>query len=511
MALSTRGIAKPHAVSPPSVSNVTVDFTSTAYTIDSLKSFGHCVSGYTGDSGDIRTAGTVRTYETALAPGLIRLGLKWDGVNNYPLNGAASGVGLGDDWVAGINILKPSGAQITGIIEGDVTVAGTSYPEMGCTPADAARLVHYYNDNGGQHGGPIQYWVIGNEPDLNATKYDYQGRQTQDGRIYGDLWLELYAAMKAADPTILIGGPTSSSFYGRVKTTISQATSPGAATQFWNDFLAASRSGVGTVANLIEFLDWHFYGTGTTYETVSTVLSRVTQGNSMVLDARAVVNAYATDGVRGSTLPAILSEFNWGYRSNITGGELTDEFGLAHDGRFSMAANTVFIATIFLNLLRQGGWGMQFGDIVGPLGLYTRNISGDNVTISGVVHHYPHQKAAAVRYPAYFGLGMWTGMGKFRRFGNNIVTTTSGITNMQILASSNTNDVMVINKDEAATRNLTITMTGIINGTNVQVWGTNRLAPWDEPTLLYTKTVSGGTISQILVPPLTVMRLIVNP
>lgn len=511
MALSPRGGTRPHTVAPPAASSVTIDFTTVTHSINPVLSFGHCVSGYTGDCGDLRTAGTLRDYDTTLAPGLLRIGLKWDSVNSQPLNGAASGVGLGDDWIAGINAVKPAGGQIVAIVEGDVTVSGTSYPEMGCTPQQAADLVHYYNDNGGQHGGPITYWVIGNEPDLNAQKYDYQGRQTQDGRIYGDLWLEIYAAMKAADPTILIGGPTSSSFYGRVRTNISQATSPGAGIQFWNDFLNTTRVGVGKVADLIDFLDWHYYGTGQTYESVSTVLSRASLPSGMSTDARAVLNAYATDGTRGNTIPLIMSEFNWGYRSNISGAEIIDEYNQAHDGRFMMAANTVFTSSMFLNLLRQQAWGMQFADVASPLGLYTRYAQEDTVNISGVVHHYKHNKSAGSRYPAYYAMGVWTGMGLFRRFGSNIVSTTASIGNLQVMASANTTDAVIINRDEAITRNLNITMTGITNGTAVQVWSTNRLEPWDPPKLISTRTVSSGAVNGVIVPPLTVIRLVINP
>lgn len=510
VAQSTRGISKPRPTSPPTVSYLTLNFAGSFRQIDPIRSFGHAVSGYTGDSGDLRSAGAVRTHDAALAPGLLRIGLKWDSTHGYPLNGAASGVGIGDDWIAGINAVKAAGGDVVAIVEGDVTVGGTSYPEMGCTPQDAANLVHYYNDNGGQHGGPIKYWVIGNEPEHSENKYDYLQRQTQDGRIYGDLWLELYDAMKTADPTILIGGPTSSSFYGRIRTDISQATNPGAVNQFWNDFLTTTRAGVGRVADIIDFLQWHYYPTGVTAETTATVLSRVSQASAQVLQARAALDAYAPG--RGSTVPAILGEFNWSFRSFDGSTDLIDSHGTGHNGKFSMAANTVFIASTYLNLLRQGGWGLLFADVVGPLGMYTRNTNGDNLWVIDGIHQYPHDKPAATRYPAYFGMAMWTGMGKFRRFGGQIADYTDTVGNIQAMASSDGGvfDAIIINRDESTTRNLTITMPGVPNGANVAVWTTNRYEPWDEPTLKRTMTVSGGTLTGLLVPPLTVVRLVVN-
>jgi hypothetical protein len=512
MALSTRGITHARATSPPSATPITINFGTTSFTIDATKSFGHCVTGYTGDGGDIRANSTIQAYETALAPGLYRLAFKWDSTNSYPINGAASGVGLGDDWVAGINVTKPAGGEILGIIEGDVTVSGSSVPENGCTPADAANIVHYYNDNGGQHGGPITYWVIGNEPDLvGSSKYDYLGRNLHDGRTYGDTWLQLYETMKAADPTIKIGGPTASQFSGHIQTTVANATSPGAITQFWNDFLLSNRSGVGTVADLIDFMDYHFYGTGNSNESTSTVMARITLPFGEIPNARTVLNAYSTG--RGTNMPVIVSEYNWAYRPNDGRPDLVDDFGTNNDGRFIMAVNTVWTAGYMLNILRAAGWGTFFGDVVGPLGMYTRNASGDNMVISGATHHYPHGKPFGTPYPSYYGLGMWTGMALFRRFGSTIVTTSGSAANMQVLAASgggNVGDVMIINRDEAATRNLTLTTNGISNGTTVDVWSTNRYAPWDPPTKVRTMTVSAGTISGLLVPPMTVMRLVIG-
>lgn len=513
MAFSTRGITQKRATSPPAATSVTVNFTSVTSTIDATKSFGHCVSGYTGDGGDLRNSSLIQGHETLLAPGLFRLGLKWDSTNGYPISGAASGVGTGDDWVAGINLVKPAGGEIVAIIEGDITIGSSTIPENACTPADAASIVHYYNDGGGQHGGPITYWIIGNEPDLvGSSKYDYLGRNLHDGRTYGDTWLQLYQTMKAADPTIKIGGPAAGQFSGHIQTNIANATNPGAITQFWNDFLTSNRSGVGTVADLIDFVDYHFYGTGTGNESNTTVFARITLPFAEIPNARTVVNAYSPG--RGTSMPVMVSEFNWAYKPDDGRPDLFDDFGTKLDGRFIMAVNTVWIAGYFLNILRASGWGLQFADIVGPLGLYTRNNTGDNMAISGATHHYPHEKPFGTRYPAYFGMGIWTGMGLFRRFGSSIVTASGSPTNMQILAAtvaSNKGDVMIVNRSETLTRNLSFTLTGIANGTSIEVWSTNRYQPWDSPTKTATLTVASGGITGLLVPPLTVVRLVIGP
>ena len=519
MRLRVRSVARHRTTSPPSATAVTANFSSTSYTIDSVKSFGHCVSGFTSDAGDLRSSPTIQGHEQTLAPGLFRLALKWDRTNNIPINGASGGLGNVDDWITGIDAVKPAGAEIVAIVEGDINVGGTFYPENGATPSDAANLVHYYNDNGGQHGGPIKYWIIGNEPEINGQKYDYQGRVLQDGRTYGDLWAELYAAMNVADPTIKIGGPATSSFSGRVVTNISQATNPGSPSQFWNDFLNTTRGGVGKVADLVDFVDWHSYGGGnfvTGGESTATILARVTNPNSELLNARAVVNAYASDGSRGTTMPMMVSEFNWAYKPDNGRADIRDAANTVDlDGRFHMAANTVFIAAFYLNILRQAGWGLMFGDLVGPLGMYLRNNGqGDNMAIGGVTKYFPHPgKPAGTPMPAYYGIGMWTGMGLFRRFGSNIVTVTGSPTNTQVMAATrgaNQADVVIINRDETIVRNLTMTTTGIANGTSVDIWATNANQPWDPPQKIATKTVTSGTLTGVIVQPMTVMRLVIG-
>ncbi|GAA5185894.1 hypothetical protein GCM10023322_30980 [Rugosimonospora acidiphila] len=496
----------------PAATTAVIDFGAVIYTIDAVKSFGHCVSGYSGDGGDLRTNPVIQGYEAALAPGLFRLGFKWDAANGRPVNGATGGVGRGDEWVAGINRVRPKAAAILGILEGDVVVNGITYPEMGVSPADAASIVHHYNDGGGQNGGPIGYWIVGNEPDLVGTaKYDWLGRDTHDGRTYGDTWLQIYAAVKAADPTVKVGGPAASQFSGHVQKTIDNATSPGAITQFWNDFLTATRTDVGRVADLVDFCNYHFYGTGTGNEPTDQVMNRITLPNTEIPALRGVVDAYSPG--RGATLPVIISEFNWAYRPNNGRPDLFDDYGLPMDGRFIMAVNTVWTAGYLLNILRARGWGAQFADIVGSLGLYTRNAGADNTVIGDNVHHYPHGKPFATPYAAYYGLGMWTGLGQFRRFGSDVVNPVGSATNLQLFAASagkNRGDVVIVNRDEAATRNLTITTVGIADGTGVDVWTTNRFAPWDPPAKAATLTVAGGAITRLLVDPMTVVRLVIG-
>ena len=495
---------------PPQVTRWKVAFDQVTAEIDPVRAFGYCCTGYTGDGGDLRTSQLIRTRSAALAAGVVRFGCKWSAELGRPVAGAVGGLGVADDWVVAIKDTLAPGGILIGIMEGDVRVQQTSYPEMGITPQDAAAIVHYYNDGDGGHGGPIKYWVIGNEPDLNSQKYDYRGRQVRDGRIYADLWCEIYAAMMAADSSLIIGGPTASQFSGHAKLPISGASSPGGVSQFWNDFLGTSRAGVGRPADLIGLLDYHTYGTGNYNEDTTAVLNRVLLPATTLPSLRQLVDAYAS-GPRAAGVPVVLSEYNFTYRVDDGRPDLVDDTGAPADGRPISAAATVYVAATILNVLRGNGWALQFGDLVGPLGLYIRNDGADTIHVTGGLHRYPHGRRFGDRYPAYFGVGMWTGMGLMPRWGRQLVHSTlvgGQATGMQVLACNSQRSLMLINRDETATRNLRIAVSGVDSGTTIQVWATNPLAPWDAPTRQPDLAVCDGAITGVLVGPMTVVRMV---
>jgi hypothetical protein len=93
------------------------------------------------------------------------------------------------------------------------------------------------------------------------------------------------------------------------------------------------------------------------------------------------------------------------------------------------------------------------------------------------------------------------------------VNPVGSATNLQLFAASagkNRGDVVIVNRDEAATRNLTITTVGIADGTSVDVWTTTRFAPWDPPAKSATLLVKGGAVTGLLVDPMTVVRLVIG-
>jgi hypothetical protein len=213
-----------------------------------------------------------------------------------------------------------------------------------------------------------------------------------------------------------------------------------------------------------------------------------------------------------------VNELNLFYRPNNGRLGIKDEFGLWHDERPLSAEMAVFVALAYRNMCRTtDSYLFWFADIVGPLGMYTRHNGvapalGDAMAgFTDGVHHYPHNKPAGTRMPAWWGLAMYTGGGLFRRFGANIATMPGhGITNLDVMASTdNGGDIVLVNRDERLTRNIALTTTGVASGP-VDVWQTDRNAPWDPPRKVATPTISGSAFT-VQLPPMSVTRCVITP
>ena len=490
--------------------NVGVTFSSVDHVIDPLTQIGYAVSGYTGQGGDIRYATDLQSSARALGAGVYRFAVKWNAAANKPYagsNGGQNDAAGADAWIAGINSVKAAGAIIVGIIEGET--------EMGATPADCTNIVNYANAN----GWGIKNWVIGNEPELNTSKIDYKGRVTTDGRTAGDLFCELGAAVKAADATAKLWGPAASSYGGKAKSNTALATTPGAMGQFFNDFLNAS--GYGTsVAELLDVLCWHKYLSGNSGQDTSTnYLMGLTGGHyGEIVDAKTLINNIMP--ARASQIKYSLNEWNIFYQPANGRQGIKDENGVWYDERPTVAEGTVMVASAIRNSMRAtNNYFVFFGDIVGPLGLWTRNpydlnatpqLKGDNMGPGGLIH-YPHGRPVLSPYSTYWALVMYTGGGLFRRFGANIpVQLGHGIANLEVQASTdNGGDVVLINKDDTVTRRINLQTTGVASGP-VDIWQTQRHAPFDPPVRVAQGNIVSSAI-EVVLPPMTVTRVIITP
>lgn len=145
---------------PPTGGNVTVDFRTVTQVVDPL-GVGIVLSEFNGSGAGswIKNSSWLQSLKN-LAPGSCRFAIRWAG--GSPGAGAGGGQATGDaaTWCEAATSM---GAIPFCSVAGDNTVNGSS--DNTVTTTGAAGIVSFFNANGGQNGGPIRYWGVGNEPD----------------------------------------------------------------------------------------------------------------------------------------------------------------------------------------------------------------------------------------------------------------------------------------------------------------------------------------------------------
>lgn len=279
--------------------NITVDFTKVLTKVDPL-GIGWTCSTYKGGTGaaNINASATWKATLAALGAGHVRIPLRW---NHGVPGSSAGGAQTSGDADTYIKNIRGMGALPFVIYGGDSSDNG------GLNGADAAAFVTHYNGAGGSaNGGPVKYWVIGNEPDVSG------GTSAYLSALPG-----IVSAMHGADPSVVISAPAAAWF----DTGLLQA--------------AAKIDGVG-------ILSYHAYN-----------------GGDAAPGGFPNESAYHADIATLKTYkPGVLygvEEANWHY----VGGAA--EFFDWH--------NTCFIADAAGQVLSAGGHFTQYSDSNGPLGL----------------------------------------------------------------------------------------------------------------------------------------------
>jgi len=286
----------------PDMTNVTVDFTKTIFSTDPL-GVGFVCSEFGGSTVPlVSNTGNWQQTLKALSPGVIRASIAYYGGNpGYGAGGSSRTPGTGTGLV---NAIKATGAIPLISFNGDTS-------DNGFNPADGGSLVHYFNDNGGQNGGPVKYWSIGNEADISGTAAYEAGSGTGSA-------IAAAAAMVAADPTIVIGMP---------------------AAAYWNtSFLSwAATQNPGAIS-------WHEYD-GQSASNGNPFPNSYQYGNNI-------------DTARGSFPKGLIGieELNWSpsYTSQSA---------------FTSWENTLFIADTLGQCLTHGAHGIVYSDSNGHLGI----------------------------------------------------------------------------------------------------------------------------------------------
>jgi hypothetical protein len=315
---------------------------------------------------------------------------------------------------------------------------------------DAANMVKHFNK---ETGNDVRYWVVGNEPEqagISAATYS-----TNFNRDYD--------AMKAIDPTISIGGGATAWYDA----------------PFLQTFLQQSGSRV-------DFVDFHGYGQEGNVPGDYTTLFQIAAGyEKNINNLRSLIQHIVPARASHIGIEVGEWELNWG--------------GTAQN---NTNFHTVWAASVLGHILSSGGWSLFFADKGNAIYSHQHTVVDPHGHV--VIIH------AGDTTPAYHGIGMFTGEGLFRGFGDTIVSTHTTLPNVEVYVSDNPKNIVVLNKDPSITRTATVHLKGVTSGT-IDVWRKDESVLFPNPPIKRgTLPLENGTFTYQL-PPFSVTAFVLHP
>lgn len=385
--------------------NVFVDFTAHGQPTSEY-SLGGTISTYS-DGGTNLIKGSNRTlwtqYLRDLGPLVWRVPLFHHNGQVGSSAGNIHGGNEGEAYVRGIKGIGGIPMIAIGGTTGDNDIRAT----------DAAALVRYFNDNGGQRGGPVVDYIIGNEPDNGFGVGNYiAGGNGSDG------FHNIAVAMRQASAQPLsLAGPSLVTWadykYGDFR-----------------QFFASSHADTDVV-------DFHKYGDGQPLGN----LGVTSQYGDAIAWLRNEIDLSFGDRANGIAIQ--VGEFNYHTR-----------YDAQWRNSFYTSRNVVHTASVIGHVLRAGGSAYQYSDNNGPLGLIS---DGTDLNDQPGGRH--------VRLPAYWGVSAWSGGAWSRRYGQSMVAATTAVPDLEVFATDNAKKVVLINKSETTDRQAVLALTGKSSGT----------------------------------------------
>jgi hypothetical protein len=456
-------INTPTAGAPPAGANIMVDFTMAGAETSDM-SVGSCISTYGGTNLIKGNSAAYAAQLKKLGPIAWRIPLYYDGSGVDSSAGGARNQGnVGGQYIQAIK-------NIGGI---PMVVVGGSTNDNDIKSADAAKLVHYYNDNGGQNGGPVLHYVVGNEPDNQGM---WPGPYLNGGSNGSDGLDAISKAMRGASTQqIYLAGPALA--------WLDQGKYDGT-------FFPWLQAHPGD----LDVVDFHKYGHAS---------SDNNPGN--------VGYTYEyTDNAKWMD-----SELQKFFSSSTKYGVQVGEFNFNPFGDstwyqdFYTSRNLVHTASVYGHMMVAGGHAYNYSDSNGALGLLRDD--GSNQPL-----------------PSYWGISAWTG-GDFipRRYGANMVATSTTLPDFEVYATDNQKKIILINKSDTSAdtvvktvqqdQNAVVHLNGVASGTysawiyNRGMDQTNTSGPQFQPPqqLVNGQAFSGNTIS-VTVPWMSVVVITVN-
>lgn len=160
--------------------------------------------------------------------------------------------------------------------------------------------------------------------------------------------------------------------------------------------------------------------------------------------------------------------------------------------------NYVWLSSVIGQVISAGGNVSTFADLNGSFGMMNDGTGEDD-----------QPGRLYTRFPAYWAVGMWTGMnGRFRRFGRATVDASSQVALVDVFATDN-GKIVVVNKDGVRDRTVTLGLGGRVRG-RFSVWQSARDAPTDGPTRTVTAASYADSVLELHLPAGTVSSVEVD-
>lgn len=417
--------------------NITVDYTTVKRAVSPIQ-FSMDESHYGG--GKILTNDTIQQAnikKLGVAQMRIDLGYKTPGDPNSGIVCYADGCNQSISGLAWVNAVRAAGAEPEIKVRMSTTQGSQNWA------ADAANMVRYFNTTPGIT--PVKRWILGNEPDNNGIS----------DTAYGNGFVAMYKAMKAVDSTIEIGGPANA-WYNK--------------TYIQNVLVILNNNNIKP-----NFVDFHSYGMGgTDVKTDADLLSKTISYETNANDLRnLLISIFGT--TETSKIDIEMGEWNMSWSA---------------DSRMLTHFNTVWSASALGHMVNAGELSRQYADKNGDLGALCESSPETNGSVT-------YNCNIGDPMPIYHGMGMFTGESLFPRFGTSLVSSNTTLANVEVYASDNPKNIVVINKDPSTTKAATIGLNGVNSGT-VDVW---QKGPSDKAPIKQTSVaINSGSFSYDLAP-----------
>ncbi|GAC1648395.1 MAG: ricin-type beta-trefoil lectin domain protein [Ktedonobacteraceae bacterium] len=315
--------------------------------------------------------------------------------------------------------------------------------------ADAVNIVNHFNKDTHNY---VRYWIIGNEPDLKGM----------DVATYSGYFNQEYDAMKAVDSTIKIGGGTTA----------------------WYD-IPFLRTFLQKSGAKVDFVDFHVYAQKGDVPGDNTQLFQETAAyGDDINNLRSLIKKMVPARAAQIGIEVGEWELNWG-------GNTQDNVNF----------HAVWAASVIGHILSSGARSLFYADKENAL--YGSPHTFTDSYKHGVTVHTDDTN------PAYHGIGMFTGEGLFRSFGDTLVNAHTKLQDVEVYASDNSKNIVLINKNSSTMETAIINFNGVFFE-NVDVWRKDEAILFSNPPVKVQSTYVRGNIFTYQLPPLSVTTLVLT-